>query len=357
VSRPRIAVLAIVAAVAILCLGWLLWHARRHTALPSPDAAVAEPAIVPARSQPDADAHTPTLVSAHNLLLRKGPDFRIYVSWISGQMLRTRAQVNPSFDEPDSFVLEIQKGVIHANIGDISHYLNTSSPADAPLKNISLQPDGNQIKLRGTVHKVIPLPIELTGTLAATPDGRVQFHVAKINVLKIPLKGLLGGFHVQLSDLVHAGNMPGIQVEGSDILFDTQKLLPPPHIHGQLTSVRVRPPDLEVIYGNAPNDETSLAQWHNFLRLRNGTLDFGKLTMHNVDLTMIDASKDPWFDLDLVNYQAQLVNGYTRMTAQAGLEIFMPDLDELKTKKTSQSVTLEWLKNRNRPVPPDVPVK
>jgi hypothetical protein len=41
-------------------------------------------------------------------------------------------------------------------------------------------------------------------------------------------------------------------------------------------------------------------------------LDFGKLTMRHVDLTMIDASQDPWFDLDLVNYQAQLVNGYTR---------------------------------------------
>jgi hypothetical protein len=38
-----------------------------------------------------------------------------------------------------------------------------------------------------------------------------------------------------------------------------------------------------------------------------------------------------------VNYQAQLVNGYTRMTAQAGLEIFMPDLDEQTPKKAGQS--------------------
>jgi hypothetical protein len=90
--------------------------------------------------------------------------------------------------------------------------------------------------------------------------------------------------------------------------------------------VRVSPRDIEVIYGNAGDDETRLAQWHNFLRLSGGTLDFGKLTMRHVDLTMIDASQDPWFDLDLVNYQAQLVNGYARMTAQAGLEIFMPDL-------------------------------
>jgi hypothetical protein len=68
---------------------------------------------------------------------------------------------------------------------------------------------------------------------------------------------------------------------------------------------------------------------------------------------MIDASQDPWFDLDLVNYQAPLVNGYTRMTAQAGLEIFMPDLDEQTPKKAGQSITLEWLKDRNRSLPLD----
>ena len=79
--------------------------------------------------------------------------------------------------------------------------------------------------------------------------------------------------------------------------------------------------------------------------------------MHNVDLTMIDASQDPWFDLDLVNYQAQLVNGYSRMTPQAGLEIFMPDVDEKASKNASHDITLEWLKNRNLALPPDVPVK
>jgi hypothetical protein len=36
--------------------------------------------------------------------------------------------------------------------------------------------------------------LNLVGTLSPTPDGRVQFHVTKLNVLKVPLKGLLGGF-------------------------------------------------------------------------------------------------------------------------------------------------------------------
>ena len=356
-TLPRPGLVATAATVAVLCLCWLFWYSRSKAFAPPPSPSVAALGPVSAANTPSTDDLSPTLVYAHNLLLRKGPNFRIYIRWIRGQMVRTRRQVNPSLDDPESFVLQIQKGVIHANIGDISNYLNSSSPPDAPLKNISLQPEGERLKLHGTIHKIFSLPIELVGTLTPTPDGRVQFHVTKLDVLKIPLKGLLGGFHVELSDLVHASTIPGVQIVDNDIIFDTQKLLPPPHIHGQLTSVRVGPPDIEVIYGNAGNDETSLARWHNFLRLSGGTLDFGKLTMHHVDLTMIDASQDPWFDLDLVNYQAQLVNGYTRMTAQAGLEIFMPDLDEQTPKKAGQSITLEWLKDRNRSLPLDVPVK
>jgi hypothetical protein len=358
VTRPRPFYIAIAAIIAVLCLCWLLWHLRSKASASAPSSSATTQGLDSAAGAPSGDDLAPTQVYAHNLLLRKGPNFRIYILWISGLMKRTSPQINPSFDDPESFVLQIQKGVIHANIGDISNYLNASSPANAPLKNISIQPDGDQIKLHGTVHKMVSLPIELAGTLSSTPDGRIRFHVTKLSVLKIPLKGLLGSFHIELSDLVHATNMPGVQIADNDILFDTQKLLPPPHIRGQLTAVRVRPPDLEVIYGNAGDDEVRLAQWHNFLRLSGGTLDFGKLTMHHADLTMIDASKDAWFDLDLVNYQAQLVNGYTRMTAQAGLEIFMPDLDELATKKkASQKVTIEWLKDRNLSLPPDVPVK
>ena len=353
-SRPRITLVVTVATVALFSFCWLFWRLRSEAPAPPSFSSVAAP--VSRANTPSADDLAPTQVYAHNLLLRKGSDFRIYIRWIRGQMLRTHQQVNPSFDDPESFILQIQKGIIRANIGDISNYLNASFPPDAPLKNISIQPEGDHLKLHGTVHKILPLPIELVGMLSPTPDDRVQFHVTKLNVLKLPLKGILGGFHVELADLVHA-NVPGVQIAGNDIIFDTLKLLPPPHIHGRLTAVLVSTPDIEVIYGNAPNDDSQLAKWHNFLRLSGGTLDFGKLTMHHVDLTMIDASQDPWFDLDLVNYQAQLVNGYTRMTAQAGLEIFMPDLDEHAPKKTSQSITLEWLKDRNRSLPPDIPVK
>jgi hypothetical protein len=297
----------------------------------------------------------PTQVYAHNLLLRKGDHFRVYVRWIRGRMLSTSSTRNPSFDDANSFVLEIDKGLINVKLADIAEFLNNEASDKAPLKNIKITSEGGQIRLQGTIHKVISLPVRLDGTLIPLPDGRLKYHLNKLNVLKVPMKGLFGLFHVDLAELASKSQSPGVQIVDNDVFFDTQLLLPPPHIRGHITNVSANDSDLTVIYGNAGANEHSLAQWHNFLRLSGGNLDFGKLTMRQVDLTMIDASKDPWFDLDLVNYQAQLVYGTTRMTEKAGLEIYMPDVDKLPSKKSPQGVTLQWLKNRNTVPPLEVP--
>lgn len=341
-----------IAATVLVGLLWLVWPLSHKGTPPSLDQSTTQ-AIVP-----EAHPETPTVVYAHNIQLRKGPNFRVYISWIRGQMQATHLGVNPSLDDAKSFIFVIEKGVIHANLGDIGNYLNSVVPAKFPLKNISINGEGDQLKLSGTFRKLmLPLPIEMLSTVSSTPDGRIHLHVTKINVLKIPMKALLSGLSVDLKDIVGPTPLSGIQISGNDLFLDTPKLLPPPYIRGQLTSVSLARPDLVLIYGNSRNDETRLAQWHNFLRLTGGTVDFGKLTMHNADLTLIDASDDPWFDLDLVNYQAQLVDGISRMTPEAGLEMFMPDVDKQSKDKSAKSVTLEWLRNRNQSLPPDIPVK
>jgi hypothetical protein len=90
------------------------------------------------------------------------------------------------------------------------------------------------------------------------------------------------------------------------------------------------------------------------MHLQGGTIDFGKLTMRHVDLMMVDLSQNAWFDLDLTNYQDQLVHGYTRMTPEAGLQIFMPSLEEIPADKKNHKISMEWMKHRNMPPPADI---
>lgn len=355
--RIVLAISAVVVALFLL-LAWHFRHAKQSvesavSVTPPPTVVITGAPLTVMPETTNSSETAPTNVYAHNLKLRKGPGFRIYVRWLRGQMVRAKPGVNPSFDDPDSFVLDVKTGVIHTNVGDLSNFLN-SGVSNSPLRNITLSGDGDQIKLHGTLHKVVPLPVEMVATISVAPGNLIQLHVTKLNLLKIPFKGLLGGFHITVSSLFQPGNIPGIQVSDNDIFFDTQKLLPPPHIRGQLTSVRIINPDFEETYGNAHDDVTHVAQWRNFLQLHDGTIDFGKLTMRHVDLIMVDLSDDAWFDLDLANYQEQLVNGYTRMTPQAGLQIFMPDLDTIPHNNKSQNISMEWLKNRNVPPPSDL---
>jgi hypothetical protein len=329
----------------------LLWHLQTRLGAQQQDA-VAGTSIRNADSTRSPIRNTAgTRVHAHNLLLRKGPNFRIYVRWLKGSLDRTHREVNPSFDNPDSFDLNVQTGVIRANIGDIGQFLNTSL-ADSPLTNIRLSADGPNLKMTGTLHKGIPLPVRVLASVSATTDNRVRLHIVKIDVLKMPIKGLLHLFHISPADLMKT-NVQGLEVQGNDILLDTHQLLPPPHIRGHLTQVSVESPDIQAAYGDAKDDVERAEVWRNFCSLRGGVIDFGKITMNNVDLMMIDISKDPWFDLDLVNYREQFASGYTRMTANSGLQIFMPDRRDLQPKAT-YSDDIQWFKNRNIPPPPQI---
>lgn len=97
-----------------------------------------------------------------------------------------------------------------------------------------------------------------------------------------------------------------------------------------------------------------MKQWRNFIRIEGGAINMGKLTMTQADIFLIDASDDQWFDFDLTRYQEQLVNGHIEMTPQAGLRIFMPDIEKIPPTEANRSINLEWMKNRNIPPPPSV---
>jgi len=76
--------------------------------------------------------------------------------------------------------------------------------------------------------------------------------------------------------------------------------------------------------------------------------------MSKADLTLIDASDDMWFDLDLASYRQQMVKGYSRMTPQDGIEMFMPDVGK---GMPAGSLSLDTLRDRTKPLPDPKTIK
>ena len=69
----------------------------------------------------------------------------------------------------------------------------------------------------------------------------MRLHAEKVKALKIPVKGLMDAFGIEVDNLIKSGKVPGVMAEGNDLTFDLEQMLPAPHIEGKVTKVRVEP--------------------------------------------------------------------------------------------------------------------
>ena len=110
----------------------------------------------------------------HNVILNESAGLKVRVRWLRGQMKPTQPDVNPSFDDPKSFSLDIEAGAVGISPSDLTAVLNSGLLKGSPLQNVSLTPYAKQMKLRGTLHEGVLLPIEIiSGTRMTLTSAEV----------------------------------------------------------------------------------------------------------------------------------------------------------------------------------------
>ena len=139
-------------------------------------------------------------------------------------------------------------------------------------------------------------------------------------------------FRVELARLIKPGQARGVEINDDDFIIDPNLMIPAPEIHGKLTAVHIEGDQVVQVYGGdtrsplIPCDRRA----SNYMYFRGGTIRFGKLTMTNADMQIVDAHpKDP-FDFSIDHYNRQLVAGYSKNTPRYGLVVFMPDYYQVK---------------------------
>jgi hypothetical protein len=100
-----------------------------------------------------------------------------------------------------------------------------------------------------------------------------------------------------------------------------------------VTRVRIEGAQLVLVFSTRPTDggrATKMVGTHGNMAYRGARLRFGKLTMSDADMILIDRDpKDP-FDFFLDHYKDQLVAGYSKTTPESGLRVYMPDFNKLR---------------------------
>jgi hypothetical protein len=210
----------------------------------------------PASEKPATIETRDTAVRAQmrNVKYRFSDDVAVEIKTLSGALVPTAGHDFPVMDDKNSFKIRVDSGEMVILPADLANVLNSYVFArpGAPVGGISASIEKGQLKMKGRLHDKGNIPFETIGALSATPEGKVRLHAAKVKALKIPVKGLMDAFGIEIDDLIKNGKVPGVTAEENDLILDLQLLLPPPHIQGAVTAIRIEGDGILTTLGNSP---------------------------------------------------------------------------------------------------------
>jgi hypothetical protein len=270
-----------------------------------------------------------------NILYHFTDSINVHIYQLSGKLIPKKDI--PVFDDKHSFALEIDSATISMSTDALSHVLNDNvfTAKDAPLKNLNITTEGNQLKIKGKLAQKGNVPFETVGELQVTPEGKIRLHAKHIKAAHLPVKGVMDLFGVELAKLVNTNKVKGVSVDKDDVLLDPVAILPPPEIRGKLSNIKLDNDQIVLIFGSG-NVPLRRGEPGNFMSYRGNVLRFGKLTMNDTDMVLIDADQRDPFDFYLDHYQEQLRAGYTKITPQFGLRVYMVDFNKLHKPASKQ---------------------
>ena len=283
--------------------------------------------------QPVAASVNPTQVAMQNVDFYVDPEIVLHIHRLRGT-IRSKTGGPVVFDDKRSLVIHLATGEVGLTASDITALLNKYVFAykGAPLTKLRVTIAGSQIVLTGTLHKVAALPFAIRAEVSATPDGHIRMHPVQTRIVGLGVTRLMHGLGMSLQGLVDLSKARGASVRGNDIFLSPDSILPPPTIEGRVIAVRIEGNEMVQTFGGE-NTPAQLSipdpSQHNFMLYRGGTLRFGKLSMVDAEMQIVDLDPADPFKFNLDRYSSQLVAGYSRTLPDLGLEVYMRDIDKV----------------------------
>src|SRR6185437_10320256 len=270
-------------------------------------------------------------VQMRNVMYHYADNIAVHIRRLAGELVPVKGDL-PIFDDKNSFTLHVSQAEMAITPDAMANVLNqyVFASKDAPIKDVSMRIKNGRLDIKGKLHNKGDVSFETESTLSVTPDGKIRRHAEKIKALHLPAKGLMDLFGIEIADLIKNGKVNGVTAEKDDLILDPAQALPPPHIAGKVTAVRLEGNNIVQVFGEPQKYKWANVGVQNYMAYSGNRLKFGKLTMDHTDMVLIDPDPRDPFDFYLDHYRDQLVAGYTRTTPAFGLRVFMVDYNKLK---------------------------
>ena len=248
----------------------------------------------------------------------------VSIKTLTGELLPTEGAELPIFDNKDSFRLRIGYAEIGIAAPDLASVFNSYvfARANSPLKGVSMSIENGHLNIKGKLHDVGTIPFETESTLSPTDDGEILVRTGKVKALHVPVKGIMNLFGVEIADLIKNGKVPGVEARGDDLVLDPSLVFPAPHLEGRVSGTRIEGNAIVLTFGDKSR-ATKARPTGNYISLRGNRLRFGKLTMTEVDMILIDMDPTDPFDFFLERYKDQIAAGYSKISSNSALRIYV----------------------------------
>jgi hypothetical protein len=276
-------------------------------------------------------------IEMRNVALHLADGVILDVRTLDGEFVSHSRTEPPVFDDPGSYTLRMRAATLSMDGASLTNRLRLGMASrPSPLKDVTVTIESGALHAKGKLQKGVAVPFSMTASVSATADGMLRLHATKLKAVGVPVKGLLDLLGLKMDDLMKMPPGSGMRADGDDLLLDTAALMPPPRTEGRLKSVAITGNRLALTMTGAgappPRPATlPLPGARNYLYFFGGSIRFGKLTMSDADMQLIDANPRDPFDFFPARYEAQLVAGYSRNTRRKGLQVFMPDYSRVRT--------------------------
>jgi hypothetical protein len=275
----------------------------------------------------------PVAVEMRNVNLHITDDITLRIKHLDGRFVGTGRSGIPYLDDTTTYQVVVDSAAIVMDMASLNALLNEHvlGHGRSNVENLTVGTDSEgRLVQKGEIDKGIDIPFKVKGAVEATSDGRIRIHSKSVRGFGLPIKPLMKLFSVEMDDMLEVEPGHGVWVDDNDLILDPQLMLPPPHIRGKITDVHVEGDTLVQTFGpGTPRPLTPRAISPNHIYWRGGSMKFGKLTMAQTDLELVDMDpKDP-FDFSARRWNDQLVAGYSKNTPSRGLKSHMPDFNDL----------------------------
>jgi hypothetical protein len=266
-----------------------------------------------------------------NIMIHLDPTLLLHIRRLSGKLLRAHKNQAPTFDDKQSYIIDVDSAEIAIGMASMTHMMNAYvfGDADAPLKDLQLSIEGGQVKQKGTIKKGPGISFEMINEMSPTPDGKIRIHPKHMRAGKVPVKGLMKLFGVDMAKLINTRNTKGLSVDDNDLILDPALALPPPKMRGRITGLRIEGDQVVQTFGEEKAGPAKRPAGANFMSYRGGVMRFGRLTMTDTDMRLMDADPRDPFDFSPDHYKDHLVAGYSKTTVSGGLIVYMPDYTKI----------------------------